>query len=205
MGREATCICTWRDITADVTALLESTELILRGEIRRHIPLSSIKNLHAENGTLSFSIGDHSLALKLGGDTASKWAKSIANPPTLAKKFGITADTSVWMLGEADDSALYAALTEAKIVKDSGAPDKSVDLILARIDTPGDLASALRKSAKPISKGAALWLIYHKGKGHALTEAGVRGAARDIGLIDTKVASVSSTLTALRFSAHKSR
>jgi hypothetical protein len=204
MGREATCICTWRDISADVTALLESTELILRGDISSRIPLSSIKNVRAEDGTLSFSVDDDFFALKLGGDTASKWAKSIANPPTLAKRLGITADTSVWMLGEADDSALDAALTEAKIVKDFGAPDKSVDLILARIDTPGDLASALRKSAKPISKGAALWLIYPKGKGHALTEAGVRSAARDIGLIDTKVASVSPTLTALRFSPHKS-
>jgi hypothetical protein len=200
MGREATCICTWRDITADVTALLESNELILRGDISTLIPLSSIQNLRVENGTLSFSVHDDCFTLKLGDNTAAKWAKAIANPPTLAKKLGITADTSVWMLGAADDSALYAALTEAKIVS-----DKDTDLILARIDTPGDLADALRKTAKAVSKGVPLWIIYHKGKGHALTEDHVRSTARDIGLIDTKVASVSATLTALRFIKQKSR
>ena len=50
-----------------------------------------------------------------------------------------------------------------------------------------------------MGKGVALWIVYPKGKGHAVSEAAIRTAARDIGLIDTKVASISAARTGLRF------
>jgi hypothetical protein len=78
------------------------------------------------------------------------------------------------------------------------------DLAIARINTPEDLFGSLRKTASLLEKGVALWLIYPKGQGHALREADVRSAARAVGLIDTKVASVSASLTALRFIKRKS-
>lgn len=40
MGREATCTCDWNGIQAEVKALIEPPELILRGAIRRRIPIA---------------------------------------------------------------------------------------------------------------------------------------------------------------------
>jgi hypothetical protein len=44
-----------------------------------------------------------------------------------------------------------------------------------------------------------IWFIYPKGKGHALSENDVRSAGLAAGIVDTKVAAVSPTLTGLRF------
>jgi hypothetical protein len=57
-----------------------------------------------------------SVALSLGVDLAAKWADALLKPPpTLAKKLGITAETTVWMIGPVDDVALKAALDKAQI------------------------------------------------------------------------------------------
>jgi hypothetical protein len=76
-------------------------------------------------------------------------------------------------------------------------------LILARVDTPGELAAALRKSTDDLNRGVPIWFIYPKGPGHALDEHIVRSTALATGIVDTKVAAVSSALTALRFVKHK--
>ena len=45
MGREAVCTCDWAGTVAEVKALLETSELILRGEIRRRVPFHEIKDV----------------------------------------------------------------------------------------------------------------------------------------------------------------
>jgi hypothetical protein len=181
-----------------VKALLESGELILRGDLRRRVPITAMQKVRAEGDTLSFTVNGERVQLTLGSDTAARWAQAIAAPPaTLAKKLGITSETTVRMLGPVDDRALEAALAEAKSLN-----SRQSTLLIARIDTPAGLAAALRKTLAEVTSGVPLWLVYPKGsapKGHSLTESDVRTAARDIGLIDTKVASVSPTLTALKF------
>ncbi len=63
---------------------------------------------------------------------AAKWAEALLKPPpTLAKKLGITPETTVRMIGPVDDSALKGALAEAKDVS-----QRKGDLIVARVDTP---------------------------------------------------------------------
>jgi hypothetical protein len=47
-------------------------------------------------------------------------------------------------------------------------------------------------------------MVYAKGPGHPLNESAIRSFLRGNGMMDTKVASVSSELTALRFSVRKS-
>lgn len=195
MGREATCTCAWNGATFQVKAIIEPPKLILRGAIRRRIPLAEMKQVRAEGDLLCFNHEGERVALRLGHAMAAKWVDALLKPPpSLAKKLGITPETSVWMIGKADDPAIDEALEAAKTVS-----TRNGNLILARVNTPKDLNTALAKSADALSQGIPIWLIYRKGASHPLNEGLVRATAFAAGVVDTKVAAVSATLTGLRF------
>jgi hypothetical protein len=200
MGKEAVCACNWNGVSAEVKALIEPPELILRGGIRKRVPIAAMKQVKADGSRLRFTFNGELVALDVGSDVAAKWAKALLTPPpSLAKKLGITAETTVRTVGEIDDKALEKAISEAKQVT-----MRSGDVILARVDTPGELTTALKKSADDLSRGVPIWFIYPKGPGHMLSESIVRSTALATGIVDTKVAAVSAALTALRFVKRKS-
>jgi hypothetical protein len=183
-----------------VKALIEPPELILRGGIRRRIPIAEMKQIRADGERLRFTFNGEAVALDLGSDVAVKFAKALTTPPpSLAKKLGITAESVVRMIGEVDDKALEKATSEAKEVT-----SRNGNVILARVDTPGDLTGALKKAANDLDQGVPIWFIYPKGPGHALNEHIVRATGLSAGIVDTKVAAVSPALTALRFVKRKS-
>jgi hypothetical protein len=195
MGRESECTCQCNGSTYAIKALLEPPELILRGGLRRRLRISQLKAIRADGTILRFEYEGEGFALMLGGDLPARWARALTTPPpTLAKKLGISEDTVVRMVGVVDDDALRSALKAAKAIGDDGA-----DLILARVNTAGELSRALRVSQKQLAARVPIWFIYPKGKGHALGENDVRAAGLAAGIVDTKVAAVSATLTALRF------
>jgi hypothetical protein len=199
MGQEAICQCDWNGETARVKALVEPPELILRGEIRRKLPFSALRQVRAEHDALRFKFGSDVVALKLGHATAEKWAKAILTPPpSLAKKLGITAESTVWVIGTVDDAALETALSEA-----TKASRKGADVIVARVNTAVELARAFKSAAKETSAGVTIWIVYRKGPGHPIGEADVRSAGIAAGIVDVKVASVSPQLTALKFVRRK--
>jgi hypothetical protein len=199
MGQEAKCVCVWNGSPYEVKALIEPPELILRGAIRRRIPVAAMRKVRAEGAALQFSVQGETFGLALGRRLAERWARALLKaPPSLAKKLGITPETTVRLLGVADDEALEKALGNAKAVSsDTG------DLIVARIETPADLATALKKATPDLGRGVPIWLIYRKGPGHALNESMVRSAGLAVGVVDTKVAAVSAALTGLRFVRRK--
>jgi hypothetical protein len=195
MGREAQCICIWNGAKSKVKALLEPPELILRGEIRRRIPIAKLEHVRTDADSLHFKFEGDLVSLQLGSGTAAKWVEALLKPPpTLAKKLGITPETTVRMIGPADDASLKSALEKSKAVS-----SRKADLILARVDTPADLESALNKAAVQLIAGIPIWFIYRKGPGHPLSENLVRQTALRRGIVDTKVASVSVDFSALRF------
>jgi hypothetical protein len=195
MGREAECDCECNGVRSRVKALLEPPELILRGELRRRLPFSELTQIHTDGEWLRFACGAESFALGVGSIMAEKWFRAITTPPpSLARKLGISADSVVRMIGSPDDDELRAALGAAKVVADNRA-----DLILARVNTPAEVASVLRVAAKQLQARVPIWFIYPKGRGHALTENDVRATALAAGIVDTKVCAVSPTLTGLRF------
>ncbi len=195
MGREAECECAWNGGRCRVKALLEPPDLVLRGEIRRRLPLAQLKEIRAGGETLHFAAGEETFALALGSVLAQKWVKALTTPPpTLAGKLGISGDTVVRLVGNADDDALRSALASARAVA-----EKDADLIVARVNTPDELAHALRTTAKQLAARVPIWFIYPKGRGHALSENDVRSTGLAAGIVDTKVCAVSATLTGLRF------
>src|SRR6202046_5203153 len=144
MGREATCMCEWNGQMARVKALIEPPELILRGEIRRRLPFSELRQLRAEGGALRFKYGGDAVTLKLEASTAEKWVKAIlAPPPSLAKKLGITSESTVWVIGEIDDAALESALAEARRMARKGA-GVGPDVIVARVNSAAELERAFK-------------------------------------------------------------
>ena len=193
MGREARCAASWGGRHGDVTALLESTELIVRGAFRATAPLAALRDVRADGGTLYFRAGDDDVALVLGA-AATRWATAIAAPPpSVATKLGI-AGKRVLVEGAIDDDALAAALATAT---QSGADD--AEAIVARVDDDDDLVRIASERRALLERGVPLWVVYTKGPRAPLGETAVLGLLRERGLIDLKVASVSPTLTALKF------
>jgi hypothetical protein len=200
MGREASCRCRWGAEEAEVKALLETDELILRGGIRRTVPFTDIRDLLAAEEALTFRVGGDCIALKLGAETAARWARAITKPPSLASKLGISHAKPVKILGCLEDDALKAALAQT-----AAAPDGKAELIFLLVQTPEEFQALLSSCASEISSGSPLWVVYPKGKGKPLTETNVRSTLRARDMVDTKVASVSPQLTALRFSRRKAQ
>jgi hypothetical protein len=199
MGREAICECTLADTTAEVKALLESDELILRGDIRMRAPLHALHDVRVESECLCFNLDKHPVQLRLGAAAAKSWAKKIRTPPpSLADKLGITGKT-VRTIGPIADSALDSAIASAALVS-----ARNPDLIVSCVDTPESLIATLRDAKAQLARSVPIWLVYRKGPGHPLNESAIRTILRANGLMDTKVACVSQERTALRFSRPKS-
>jgi hypothetical protein len=199
MGREAICECTFDGTVAKVKALLESEELILRGDISVRAPLHALHHVRVESESLCFNLDKGPIRLDLGAATAKSWARKIKSPPpSLADKLGITGKT-VRTIGPIADQTLYSALCSAALIR-----AERPELIISCVDTPETLAATLRAAKAQLARSIPIWLVYRKGPGHPLNEAAIRTCLRAQGLMDTKVASVSPELTALRFSLPKS-
>jgi hypothetical protein len=199
MGREAICKCTWAGATAKVKALLETNELILRGEMRKRVPFSELKEVKARADGLCFRVAGESVQLFLQAGQAAKWAAAIqAGPVPLSRKLGITGQTIVRAIGAVEDRALESALAGAAQLS-----EKNPGLIVATVATPEDLQAALKKAGAQLALGVPIWLVYPKGPGNPLNESLIRTALLAKGLVDTKVAAVSARLTAIRFNLRR--
>lgn len=200
MGREAICECIVGNTAAKVKVLLESDELILRGNIRMRARFRELQDVRVEDECLCFNLDkQHSIQLRLGAEVAESWAKKIKSPPpSLADKLGITGKI-VRTIGPIVDKALSSALMSATLVR-----AENPDIILAQVDTPESLAATHRAAKSQLARHIPIWLVYRKGPGHPINESGIRTTLRALGYIDTKVASVSEHLTALRFNLPKS-
>ena len=194
MGREATCHCQWAGESGQCKVLLETRDLILRGAIRRTAPLAALTGIAAEEGQLRFTIAGEQVSLALGRAQAASWArKLIAPPPTLASKLGIGRATQLQLIGDLDSEELMPAIAGA-----GSAASPRPNLILALVRSQSDLNHALDVYAAHAAN-PPLWIVYPKGAGKPIDETEIRGTLRREGFMDTKVASVSATLTALRF------
>lgn len=66
MGREAITRVEIGGEAGDVLALLESTELILRGDIRRRFPRDRLVNVHVDGSALCFTCNGESVSPAYG-------------------------------------------------------------------------------------------------------------------------------------------
>lgn len=199
MGLEATCICRTAAGAAEVRALLESRELILRGAIRRTIPIASIAGLRIDPaGALAFRVGDEAMMLELGQEKAARWAKKIATPPpSLASKLGLGPAAKALLFGDVADPALIAAL-------EGNRADDAADAALG-LAVVADRAALDRALADYVAAGIAgpIWIVHGKGPRASIGDGAVRAHMRAAGYRDNKVSAVSDTLSATRYARPK--
>jgi hypothetical protein len=199
MGREATCHCKWGDEEGDCKVLLESGELILRLGLRRRVPLSSLTGVSTHGDKLVFRVGQDPVELRLGTEAAQRWAKAIATPlPSLATKLGISCATKLLVIGKVESDELKAAVAEAGAVGGRGA-----NLIMVCASSRSEMDHALAQWFKGDTSSGLLWIVFPKGASSEVKESGLRELLRSRGFMDTKVASVSAKLTAIRFNKSK--
>ena len=198
MGNEANCAASLGKQKARGKALLETSELIFRGEdggLRLTIPFASVKSAKAVNGELRLEVPEGVAVFVLGAN-AEKWCEKILHPKTRSEKLGVKTNEAVCLLGKFDDDFLaeLGACTKNVVTgKVAGTPD----WIFFAAESAKEL-SQVSKLAKSLKDRAALWIVYPKGQ-KQITENEVIAAGRKAGLKDVKVVGFSPTHTALKF------
>ncbi len=195
MGREAQADCRIGSQQGRAKALLESTELVLRGEapLRRRWPIEALQQVHVAGEALVFEAAGEVVVLVLGAREASAWARRIATPPpTLAAKLGVAAQRPAFICGAIDDDTLAAALRGA-----TTADAAAAHCLIALVRSEADLAAALAMCAGLAAPH--VWLVYPKGRAANPGDAAIRAAWRKAGWMDNKACAVSDTLTATRY------
>ncbi|RTL24984.1 MAG: hypothetical protein EKK52_00550 [Burkholderiales bacterium] len=196
MGREASCPARVGAESAEVTALLESTTVVLRGAIKRKWAIAALQKLRVDGEALCFDAEGEAVALALGDKEAGKWlAKLQAPPPTLAAKLGVSAENPALLIGPTVGT-LDPALAEALSHGLTGNV-KAARMLVAVISKPAELQRMADFHATMICK--TVWVVHAKGPAAYPSDAEVRIAMRGWGYVDNKTASVSDTLTATRY------
>lgn len=196
MGREALCTSRVGAETAEATALLESTVIVLRGALKRRWAVAALQNLRLDGEALCFDADGEAVALALGAKEGERWLKKLQTPPpTLAAKLGVSADNPALLIGPTVGT-LDPALAEALSQGLTGNV-KTARMLVAVISKPGELERMAEFHATMICK--TVWVVHGKGPGAFPSEAEVRTAMRGWGYVDNKTSAVSEKLTATRY------
>src|SRR5262249_16691837 len=123
----------------------------------------------------------------------------IRNPRGRLEKLGVKTGMAVMLVGDFEPefpAEIAAAGVSAPVAE---AP---IDLVFFAADDFPDLA-CLPDLRRLLAPAGAIWVVSPTGKGAALKDTDVMAAARECGLVDTKVVAFSPTHTALRLSIPK--
>jgi len=195
MGNEAACKLRYENKTFSGKALLETSEILFRGETRLKIPFPAITKVRVRDGELRVQTKE-GLAVFALGKQAETWREKIANPKTLIEKLGVKPGEAVSLAGEFP-ADFVASLKKhgAAVAEDKRAKNAAWYFLAAE---SRENLQRMKRLAGLLTGGAALWIVYPKGQ-RSITESNVRSAGRSAGLTDIKVASFSPTHTALKF------
>ncbi len=195
MGNEATCKVQFGKQQSEGKALLETSEILFRGEFRLKIPFTTIKSAKAVDGELRLQTSEGLAVFRLGA-AAEKWCNKILHPKSRVEKLGVKPEASVSLFGDFDAeflgelSKITTSVSRGKIAAGS-------EWIFFAVDSKEGLAAVLKVS-KSMKGAAALWIVYPKGQ-KQITENDVLTAGRKAGLKDVKVVGFSTTHTGLKF------
>jgi hypothetical protein len=193
MGQEAECTMRYQRRKLAGKAYLETDHLLFRGQERLKIALKDITGVMAAAGVLKLEFAGGPAELELG-KAAEKWREKILRPPSRADKLGIKAGLTARLVGQLDGDFLDELQTrQVEITKGR----TRVDLLFYGVNQRAELTQAAKLS-NFLKPNGALWIVYPKGVAE-IREMDVLAAGREAGLKDTKVASFSTTHTALRF------
>jgi hypothetical protein len=192
MGLEADCTVRHDGQVSRGKALLETKELIFRGEFRLKIPFAEIRSLETKGGELHVTSGAGAAVFELGTQAENGPSRS-----AIRKACWISSepDSRVAVLGVRDEAFLADLVSRAPDAA-RGKPKKDSDLIFLAFDAPNALEQLgpLRGFLKP---NGGIWVVYPKGR-KDINEDLVRAAGRAAGMVDVKVAGFSDSYSTLK-------
>jgi len=195
VGNELKCTVRFGKQTSAGKALLETSEVLFRGDFRLKIPFASIKSVKAVGGELCLETANGPAVFEIG-PAAEKWREKILHPKTRIEKIGLKPGAKISLIGDFDaDFLAELKPLDGSVSRDKVAADSNTIFFAA--DSLKEL-SAVAKIAKSLKGATALWIVYPKGQ-KTITENDVIAAGRKTGLKDVKVVGFSATHTALKF------
>ena len=200
MGHELLCQVRSGGKTVSGKALLVSSEIIFRGDLRLKIPIASLRSVAAKDGELHLKWAEGSAVFELG-EHAQKWMHKILHPKSVTEKLGVKPGLTISALGIRDAKFVEGLRASAKNFSEAK-PLKHSDLIFFATEKQAELAR-LGKVVPALSAAGAVWIVYPKGK-QEIKEQHVLDAGKQAGLVDVKVVGFSPTHTALKFVRRKS-
>jgi len=197
VGQELRCKVRFGKESSEGKALLETSELLFRGDFRLKIPFAGIKSIKAVDGELRVQTAEGLAVFELGA-AAEKWCEKILHPKTRMEKLGVKTGAKVSVVGKFDFDGEFIA--ELKALKSATGKESAKDAgewIFLAVSALDELAQ-VGKITKGLKGAASLWIVYPKGQ-KTITENDVLSAGRKAGLKDVKVCGFSATHTALKF------
>ena len=195
MGNELKCKARFGRQESEGKALLETSEILFRGDFRLKIPFTAMKSVKAVDGELRIEFAEGKASFALGAQ-AEKWAHKILHPKSRVEKLGIKPGQKISVVGNLEPS-FRDELAEIAKASSNGELAADADCIFLCAESLKELSQCDR-IAKSLEGAAVLWIVYPKGR-KDITENDVIGAGRKAGLKDVKVVGFSPTHTALKF------
>lgn len=199
MGYEAKCRVHVADgsgkpRTADATVLLETDELIVRGDARVRVPRREIRSVARRGGVVTITAPTATVKLTLGEPAATKWEQKLKEAPKrLIDKLDVKPGAKVWLLDVASPE-LEAQLGERTSAVSRGKSARGCDVVFVGVERDTDL-SRIERAASAMSEDGAIWVIHPKGR-DGVADTTIFEKAKALNLSYTKVARVSDTHTA---------
>ncbi len=196
MGSEINCTMKFGGKVFKGKALLETDELIFRGEHRLKIPFKEMKSVEANDGELTviFHGGRASFIID---KKAEQWEEKILHPKSMLDKLGVKEGSRVSVDGVTDENFLFQLKDKTNNSSVKGLQRES-DLIFYAANSKKELLK-LKSLKQFLKSNGALWIISLKGKQSKVKDTEVMAAGKKAGLVDTKVVGFSATHTALKF------
>jgi hypothetical protein len=181
--------------TADAaTVLLETDELIVRGDARVKVPRRAIQRVTARAGVVTITSPDATVSLTLDADAAVKWKRKLEEAPKpLIDKLDVKPGAKVW-LWHISDAALRDQVTERAAGVSTGRSASACDVVFVEVSAGSEL-DRIDRAAKAIVPDGAIWVVHPKGKA-GVSDTSIFDRAKRIGLTYTKVARISDLLCA---------
>ena len=192
MGQEVQCRVEFGQASCRGKAMLETSEVLFRGDFRLKIPFQQIRQLQVEGGKMIIQFAEGSAVFHLG-DAAEKWAARIRNPPSRLDKLGVKPGTKVQLIGPQDEDFRRELSQRGAVVTRS-----KPELAFLAATQKDDLVELAYLADRPV------WVIYPKGI-QAIRECDVRTAGLAAGMADIKVCAFSATHTALKFTPRSAK
>jgi hypothetical protein len=196
MGDTVQCRAHFNKQTSEGTAMLETEELIFRGDFRVKVLLKEIESIKTQEGNLVVASPQGRLILELG-PRAEKWASKILNPKSVIDKLGIKEGQRVSLVG-LDDQTFLNQLKERGVEVFTGGRAKKESDVIFLLAEEAKVLERLETLKASIKRDGAIWVVFPKGKQH-IKEPEVIQKGREAGLVDTKIVAFSAIYSAHKF------